>query len=53
MMNTNYKEMNIDELAMVTGGAEVSAQEVDINVNDWRDPHENGIPRGGRFGVRV
>ena len=53
MMNTNYRELNIDELMMVAGGKEARAEaDPIIDINPMKDK-TNGIPRGGKFSVRV
>ncbi len=52
MMNMNNRELNMNELAMVSGGVRVKTHKEALNecpnVNDI-----NGIPRGGRVQVRV
>ena len=41
MMNTNNRELNMNELAIVTGGIRVKASDPIFH-------NENGIPRGGK-----
>ncbi len=56
MMNTNYRELNIDELTMVIGGIRVKSENVVENeAEDFIVPTEQmvGIPRGGKLRVRV
>ena len=53
MMNTNNRELNMNELAMVTGGIRVKGQKEAFNENDPMNNLEVEIPRGGRVQVRV
>jgi hypothetical protein len=51
MMNTNNRELNMNELEMVAGGTEVMYE---AEIFCGSDPvGQNGIPRGGKLGVRV
>jgi hypothetical protein len=53
MMNTNYRELNIDELAMVAGGIRVKTNS-EASYEEIPTSHEfDGIPRGGKVSVRV
>ena len=44
MFNTKRAQLNAEELEKVAGGIRVKATD---------DEQENGIPRGGKLGVRV
>lgn len=52
MMNINFRELNIDELTMVTGGIRVKRENeaVDFNVSAEQRVE---IPRGGKLQIRV
>ena len=52
MMNTNNRELNMNELAMVTGGIRVKSQKEAFNENELMNGTV-GIPRGGKVTVRV
>ena len=53
MMNMNNRELNMNELAMVTGGIRVKSQKEACNENGLMNNVEVGIPRGGRVTDRV
>ena len=53
MMNTTNRELNMNELAMVTGGVEVISEAEIFCGSDPINQNEFGIPRGGKITVRV
>ncbi|MBQ3795490.1 MAG: hypothetical protein II842_04280 [Butyrivibrio sp.] len=53
MMNTNNRELNMNELSMVTGGTEAMYEAEIFCGSDPINPNEFGIPRGGKVTVRV
>ena len=52
MMNMNNRELNMNELEMVTGGIRVKTHKEALDECP-NVINENGIPRGGRLQVRV
>ena len=53
MMNTTNRELNMNELEMVTGGVEVISEAEIFCGSDPINQNDNGIPRGGKLGIRV